>query len=97
MKRALYRLRAPPRVAALVGGLHPRLKRKVRAALELILSNPRSGKALKDTLAGLWSYRVSRFRIVYRIAPGRVIELVAVGPRERIYEETYRLIAKNAE
>lgn len=95
MSRVLYRLRVPPQIVTLIGGLHPQIKKKVRAALELILSNPHSGKALKDELAGLRSFRVGRFRIVYRIAAGRVIELVAVGPRERIYEETYRLIARN--
>jgi mRNA interferase RelE/StbE len=85
-------------MATLIGGLHPQLKKKVRAALDTILSNPHSGKTLKtlkDELAGLRSFRVSRFRIVYRIAAERVIELVAVGPRERIYEETYKLIAKD--
>jgi hypothetical protein len=38
---------------------------------------------------------VSRFRIVYRIRAGRLIEIIAVAPRDRIYEETYRLIARN--
>jgi hypothetical protein len=42
----------------------------------------------------LRSFRVGRFRIVDRIAAGRRIELVAVGPRAIIYEETYRRIAK---
>ncbi len=94
MSRVVYRLRAPPQIAALIGGLHPKIKEKVRSALALILANPLSGKALKDELDGLRSFRVSRIRIVYRIATGRVVELVAIGPRERIYEETYRLIAK---
>ncbi|MDQ3566062.1 MAG: type II toxin-antitoxin system RelE/ParE family toxin [Pseudomonadota bacterium] len=74
--------------------LHPQIKKKVRSALERMLSNPLCGKALKDELDGLRSFRVGRFRIVYRIAAGRVVELVAIGSRERIYEETYRLITK---
>jgi len=97
MSRALYRFRTSPEVAALIGGLHPHIKKKVRAALELILSNPHCGKALKGELAGLRSFCVSRFRIIYRFAADRVIELVTVGPRERIYEETYRLLAKDDE
>ena len=79
-------------------GLHPQIKRKLRAALEDIIADPHAGKALKDDLAGLWSFRVGKFRIVYRIgelaAAGRCVELVACGPRERIYEETYRLVAR---
>ena len=75
-----HRLRAPPQIAALIGGLHPQIKKKVRSALERILSNPLCGKALKDELDGLRSFRVGRFRIVYRAA-GRVVELVAIGSR----------------
>jgi len=37
---------------------------------------------------------VSRYRVIYRIATGRRIEIVAIGPRERIYEETYRMMQK---
>ena len=96
--RALYALRVPAHVAELIRGLHPQIKRKLRAALADILADPRAGKALKDDLAGLWSFRVGKFRIVYRIsvrsARDRCIELVAFGPRERIYEETYRLVAR---
>jgi mRNA interferase RelE/StbE len=61
--------------------------------LKIISSKPDAGKALRDDLAGLRSFRVSRFRIIYRIS-GRTIEIITVGPRERIYEETYRLIKK---
>jgi len=60
----------------------------------MILDDPEVGKALKDELTGLRSFRVGRFRIVYRIAAPREIQIVAIGPRERIYEETYRLISK---
>jgi mRNA interferase RelE/StbE len=47
-----------------------------------------------DELSGLRSLRVSSFRIIYRIKDPDRIELVAIGPRERIYEETFRLIRK---
>jgi len=77
-----------------VRGLHPELRRKVRAGLDLIRAEPEAGKLLRDELAGLRSLRVGRFRIVYRIAPLRVIELVAIGPRRTIYEETLRLLRR---
>ena len=94
MKRSVHQLRVPAGVARLIQNLHPGLKRKVRNALEQILTDPHSGKALKDELEGLRSFRVGRFRIIYRIAPGRRIDLVAVGPRAVIYEETYRRITR---
>ena len=82
------RLRIPHEVAALVRGLHPVLKRKVRAALEALIRDPYGGKALRNELQGLRSYRVGRFRIVYRLR--KDIEVVAFGPRASIYVETYR-------
>ena len=38
--------------------------------------------------------RVGRFRIVYRMAEENEIQVVASGPRARVYEETYRLLRK---
>lgn len=91
------RLRIPDRVAHLIRGLHPDIKRKVRAGLEAIIADPNIGKALKEELSGLRSYRIGRFRIVYRSAPEQGIEIVAVGPRSHIYQETYRLLRRRRE
>lgn len=91
MKQPLRKLRVSEDVAALIRGLHPQLKHKLRAALEQILSDPHSGKALRDDLAGLWSFRVGKFRVIYRVS-SRYIDLITFGARERIYEDTYRLI-----
>jgi mRNA interferase RelE/StbE len=93
MKPPTRKLKVPDEVAALVRKMHPHLKRKVKASLQIILSDPNSGKALKDELAGLRSFRVSRFRIIYRIFR-KNIEIVAIGPRESIYEETFRILHK---
>jgi len=87
------RLRVPGDVASLIRGLHPDLKRRVRSALDAVVVDPSVGKALRDELAGLRSSRVGRFRIIYRVA-GSVIEIVAVGPRATIYEETWRRVRR---
>jgi mRNA interferase RelE/StbE len=89
-------LRVPDDVAALIRGCHPLLKRKIKAGLRQILTEPESGKSLKDELQGLRSYRISKFRIIYRISRKQTIDIVAVGPRKTIYEETYRIIKKEA-
>ena len=93
MTRGFRKLRVPDDVAALIRNLHPDLKRKVRAGVEAILAEPQSGKPLKDELAGLRSFRIGKFRLIYRLR-SRDVELVALGSRERIYEETYRIITK---
>ena len=81
-----YRLVIPPHVEQTILHLAPNLKRKIRAALEAIREEPHLGKPLKDELRGLWSYRVSRYRIVYRIHRGRIeIQVIDLGPINLIY------------
>lgn len=92
---ARYRIRATDSVAGIIRGLHPDLKRKVRTALDDLVHDPYSGKALRLELAGLWSWRVGRLRTVYRIGASRIIDLAAVGPREIVYADTYRLMRKS--
>ena len=89
---SVYKLRVPDHLVEFIRGLHPELKRKIKGSLRNITTEPYSGKPLKEELEGLKSFRVSRFRIIYRIVEPREILIVAIGPRERIYEETYRLI-----
>lgn len=91
-----FRLRVPDTVARLLRGLHPELKQKVRSSLTRLESEPDAGKALQAELEGLRSLRAGRFRIIYRMAGRRVIDIVAVGPRDRIYEETLRLLSSKA-
>lgn len=93
-QQAKNKLKVPDEIVNFIRATHPQLKRKIRAALKLILANPSMGKSLRDELKGLKSFRISRFRIIYRISSNNYIEVVAVGPRKTIYEETFRIIKK---
>ncbi len=89
-------LRVPDDVAHFLRKLHPVIKSHIRSGLGAILADPSCGKALKDDLAGLRSYRVKRYRIIYRVQrTKKYIDVVAVGPRRVIYEETLRLIHRD--
>ena len=88
------RIRLSDETADLIKGLHPEIKRRVKSALKMILSDPDIGKSLKDELKGLKSYKVGGFRIIYRLSSGGTIEIVAIGPRRIIYELTYRMVRK---
>jgi len=88
------KLRVSDEIVALIRGCHPQLKRKIRAGLRHIVTEPEFGTSPKDELEGLKSYRISRFRIIYRRSSKQIIDIVAVGPRKTIYEETYRIIKK---
>jgi mRNA interferase RelE/StbE len=94
--RLQLKLRVPLEIVTFIRGCHPKLKRKIRAGLQHIVTEPESGKSLKDELEGLKSYRISRFRIIYRISSKKIIDVVTIGPRKTIYEETYRIIKKES-
>jgi mRNA interferase RelE/StbE len=63
----------------------PFLKGQVSEALDVIAGSPKSGKILEEDLTGLRSFRIGKYRLIYKIGSSR-LELVAVGPRRDIYE-----------
>ena len=91
------KLRVPDEIVSLIRGMHPLLKKRVQAALTEISHDPNCGKALKEEPAGLRSYRIKRFRIIYKVSTKKQISIVALGPRKYIYEETFRIIRKRQE
>ena len=83
-----WRLSLTPNVQQTVRVLPPTVKHPIRASLEELCKNPWLGKALRDELAGLYSYRVRRFRVIYRLERHKItIVVVGVGQRETVYEE----------
>jgi len=87
-------LRVPDDIASVLRKLHPVIKSHIRFGLSRILEKPYCGKALKEKLHGLRSYKIKRYRIIYRINPEKQhIEIVAIGPRRIIYEETFRILS----
>jgi len=92
---SILRLKMSDETADLIRSLHPDIKRKIKAALQTVLSDPLSGKALKDELEGLQSFKVGKFRVIYKTTKDKgVIEVVTIGPRKTIYEETLRLLKR---
>ena len=80
-----YRIEVPLALRDLMRHLPPELKTKVKAALRSIADNPHRAKELRDELKGLRSYRIGRFRVIYRIV-GSSVQIAALGPRADIYE-----------
>jgi len=94
-EKSTYLLRVPDEVASLIRGLHPLIKSQIRTALQNILEDPHCGKSLKEELHGMKSYKVKKYRIIYRIVCKNMeLEVIAVGPRRNIYEETFKIISK---
>jgi mRNA interferase RelE/StbE len=90
----MHELKIPDHLADLIRGLHPEIKRKIKGSLTTLVTVPHTGTRLKDEMEELRSYRVKRLRIIYRITAQEEIHIIALGPREQIYEDTYRLLMK---
>ena len=86
-------LKIPSDTLSFLKTLHPDIKRKIKAGLKEIALNPSSGKSLKDELEGLRSYRIGRYRIIYRDVVS-VLEIIEIGEREKIYEDTLKRFLK---
>lgn len=83
----VFRVIIPPDLAKGIARLAPELKSKIRAALDSLAEDPYQGKALQENLTGLRSYRVARYRIVYRIRKSVLeVHVVAIGHRGRVYQ-----------
>jgi mRNA-degrading endonuclease RelE of RelBE toxin-antitoxin system len=89
-------IRTTDEISTYIRTLHPALKKRIHNALEQIRMQPGEGKPLQRELAGYRSFKIGKFRIIYR-ASMKEIEIVAVGPRRTIYEEAARLMAKQAD
>ncbi|MBI5076629.1 MAG: type II toxin-antitoxin system RelE/ParE family toxin [Nitrospirae bacterium] len=87
------KVRIPSDTLEFLKTLHPDIKKKLKAGLKEIAKNPLSGKALKEELEGLRSFRVGKYRIVYREEPS-ALEIIAAGVRETIYEDTLSKLLK---
>ena len=86
-------IRTTTEISAYIRSLHPALKKRIHDALDQIRAQPGEGKPLQRELKGYRSFRIGKFRIIYRVTT-KEIEVVAVGPRRAIYEETTKLMEK---
>jgi len=87
----VYRLFYTDEAKKQISKFDGRLKEKIRVAAEEIQANPTVGKPLTRELRDRFSYRVSDYRIVYRVYQTEIVVLIlAVGHRRDIYEKQKR-------
>lgn len=85
-----------PEVADVIRHLPPDIKQAVKQALRALSEDPDLREPLRRELAGLWKYRVRRFRVVYAIDHhSRILRILAVGHRRRIYDEVTEAVRRD--
>ena len=89
----VYRVSIARAVADSVSGLHPEIKKELRAALKYLAENPYFGKELQEELFGFFSYRFKRYRINYKVDESRnTIVVYMIGHRRDVYELLAELV-----
>ena len=79
--------------ARLISKLPPEIKRFVRATIETLLDKPQIGTELTGELDGYYSYRIRRYRVIYRVNEEEsCIDVYHVGHRRDVYETLRSLL-----
>ena len=92
-----FSARYTPECARLISKLPPNIKRLVRSTIDALLAKPTIGTELAGELDGYWSYRVRRYRIIYRINEEECcIEVYHVGHRRDVYENLRSILSRRA-
>jgi len=86
--------RYTPESARLISKLPPEIKRLVRSSIDTLLTKPTVGTELTGELDGYRSYKVRRYRIIYRVNENEsYIEIYHVGHRRDVYETLRALVS----
>jgi mRNA interferase RelE/StbE len=87
--------RYTPECSRLIAKLPPDIKRLVRSTLDALLAKPEMGTELTGELDGYRSYRVRRYRIIYRVNEEEsCLEVYHVGHRRDVYQTLRSLLSR---
>jgi mRNA interferase RelE/StbE len=90
-----FKIKFTPEAARLTSKIHPEHKKLIKSALNEIRRDPHSGHDLQEELSGFKSYRLKRYRILYKVNEEKdVIEVYYVGHRKDVYTQFRRLLNK---
>ena len=87
--------RYTPECARLISKLPPEIKRLVRSSVDALLTKHEMGTELTGELDGYRSYRVRRYRIIYRVnEEDSCLEVYHVGRRRDVYQTLRSLLSR---
>ena len=90
-----FRLAYSETCRRVIKSLHPDLKPILKNEIENLRTNPYLGKPLMEELAGFYSLRFRRYRVIYRITTAKkIVEIHYIGHRRDIYDEFRKLLEK---
>jgi mRNA interferase RelE/StbE len=93
----MFQIKLTPTAAQAFTSLHPTVKKQLKDALYSRKDNPYSGKSLRDELIFYRSFKIKRYRVIYKIDDNsHNIIIVALGHRRDIYEVASKLMIEKS-
>ena len=79
--------------ARILSKLHPNNKKLIIQALAELAENPYAGNDLQEEFYGFKSFKLKRFRVLYKInEEDNTIQIYHIGHRKDVYEQFHRLL-----
>ena len=89
--------RYTPECSPSFSNLPPEIERLVRSTIDALLTKPEIGTELTGELDGYRSYRVRRYRIIYRVNEEEpCLEFYHGGHRRDVYETLRALLSRKS-
>ena len=90
-----FSARYTPECSRVIAKLSTEIKRLVRSSIDTLLDKPNIGTELTGDLDGCYSYRVRRYRIIYRVNDDESsIDVYYVSHRRDVYETLRSLVSR---
>ena len=90
-----YIIKFTPESARILSKFHPENKNKIKTSLNELRKNPNTGSDLQEELSGFKSFKIKRYRILYKIDEEQnSINIYHIGHRSDVYEQFKILLSK---
>lgn len=83
----MYKVRVSTHAASQIKKLPEKIQEAVIESFRELKDEPYMGKKLSRELSGRYSYRISVYRVVYKInEKDKIVEILSAGHRSRVYD-----------
>ena len=90
----MYRVQLAPTVAKALSSFHPDIRKQLKAGMKELADNPYAGKMMQEKLAGFRTYRMKRYRVVYKVDEDeKLVRVYMIGHRREIYDLFSKLVS----
>ena len=82
----MYRIELTEEFKGILGKFNSSMRQRILKKINQLKEKPELGKPLSGNLSGLWTLRIDKYRVLYRILQDKLIIIVlTIGHRKRVY------------